>query len=153
VPQVFLAARRVGGAACQRVGHAGVQRRTVRRGQGLRDEALEIGIERDDVQFLHRAVDLLHDGRRQVRADATRQFGGIGDGGRMFGQALDDRSHVADVNAFFQQQLQYTLQGGDTDHLGNHVFDQFGSQLGDVLDEGLCLHATQQPGRVDLHQV
>ena len=63
------------------------------------------------------------------------------------------RAHVADVHAFFQQQLEHFLQGGDSDHLGNHVFDQFGGQLGDVLDELLRLDAAQQPGCVHLHQV
>ncbi len=102
---------------------------------------------------LRRAVDLLHDRRRQVHADAPRQFAGVGDGGRVLGQALDDRAHVADVHALFQQQLQHLLQGGDTDHLGDHVFDQFGGQLGHMLDQLLGLDTTQQPGCMYLHQV
>ena len=63
------------------------------------------------------------------------------------------RAHVADVHAFFQQQLQDLLQGGDADHLGNHVFDQFGGQLGDMVDQGLGLDATQQTCGIHLHQV
>ncbi len=102
---------------------------------------------------LRRAVDLLHDGRRQVHADAARQLGGIGHGGRMLGQALDDRAHVADVHAFLQQQLEHLLQGGDADHLGDHVLDQFRGQLRHVLDELLGLDAAQQLGRMELHQV
>ena len=70
-----------------------------------------------------------------------------------FGQALDDRAHVADVHAFFEKQLQHLLQCGDTDHLGDHVFDQFRGQLRHVLDELLGLDAAQQLGRVQLHQV
>ena len=45
-------------------------------------------------------------------------------GGGMFGQALDDRAHVADVHAFFEQKLQDLLQSGDANHLRDHVFDQ-----------------------------
>ena len=102
---------------------------------------------------LHRAVDLLHDRRRQVDADAARQLGRVGDGGGVLGQALDDRAHVADVHAFFEQQLQHLLQGGDADHLGDHVFDQLRGQLGHVFDELLGLDAAQQTCRVHLHQV
>ena len=86
-------------------------------------------------------------------ADAARQLGRVGDGGGVFGQAFDDGAHVADVHAFFQQQLQDLLQGGDADHLGNHVFDQFGGQLGDVFDQLLGLDAAQQLGGMHLHQV
>ena len=102
---------------------------------------------------LRRPVDLLHDRRRQVDADAARQLGRVGDGGGVLGQALDDRAHVADVHAFLEQQLQHLLQRGDADHLGNHVFHQFGCQLGDVLDELLRLDAAEQLGGMDLHQV
>ena len=71
----------------------------------------------------------------------------------MLGQALDDRAHVADVHAFLEQQLQHLLQRGDADHLGDHVLDQFGGQLGHVFDQLLGLDAAQQPGRMHLHQV
>ena len=64
----------------------------------------------------------------------------------VLGQALDDRAHVADVHAFFEQQLEHLLQRGDADHLGDHVFDQFGSELGHVLDELLRLDAAEQLG-------
>ena len=64
---------------------------------------LEIGFQRDDVQLARRAVELLHDGLRQVGADAPHQFARVGDGGRVLRQALDDRAHVAAVNAFLPQ--------------------------------------------------
>ena len=139
--------------ARQRLGHAGVERGAVRRVQRLRHQPLQFGVERDHVELLHRAVDLLHDGRRQVHADAPRQFGGVGGGGSMLGQALDDGAHVADVHAFFQQQLQHLLHGGDADHLGNHVFHQFGCELGDMVDQRLGLDAAQQARGIHLHQV
>ena len=110
----------------------------MRAGEGLGDQALEFGVEGDDVELLGGAVDLLHDGRGQVDADAAGQFARVGDGAGMFGQALDDGAHVADVHAFVQQQLEHTLQGSDADHLGYHVLDQFGGQFGDVFHELLC---------------
>ena len=57
---------------------------------------------------------------------------------------LDDRAHIADVHALFEQQLEDFLQRGDGDHLGNHVFDQFRGQLGHVLDQLLVFDAAQQ---------
>ena len=71
----------------------------------------------------------------------------------MFGQALGDGAHVADVHAFFQQQLQDLLHGGDADHFGDHVFDEFGGEFGDVLYQLLRLDTTQQTGGIHLHQV
>ena len=76
--QVFLAARGLGGAAGERVGHAGVQRRAVRRGQCLGHQALELGLQRNDFQLLHRAVDLLHDGRGQLHPHALGELGRVG---------------------------------------------------------------------------
>ena len=125
----------------------------MRRIEGLRHQALQLGLQRDDVQLAGRPVDLVHDGGRQVDADAAREFVGIGHGGRMLGQAFDDRAHVADVHAFFQQQLEDLLQCGDANHLGDHVLDQFRSQLRHVLDKLLRLDAAQQLGRMELHQV
>ena len=52
-----------------------------------------------------------------------------------------------------QQQLKDLLHSGDADHLGNHVFHQFGGQLGDMVDQRLHLGAAQQPSRIHLHQV
>ena len=98
-------------------------------------------------------VDLLDDRRREVDADAPRQLGRIGDGRGVLGQALDDRAHVADVHAFLEQELEHLLQRGDADHLGNDVFHEFGSELGDVLDELLRLDASEQLGGMNLHQV
>ena len=100
-----------------------------------------------------RAVDLLHDRRREVDADPPRQLGRVGDGGGVLGQALDDRAHVADVHAFLEQQLQHLLQRGDADHLRDDVFHELRRQLGHVLDELLRLDAAEQLGGVDLHQV
>jgi hypothetical protein len=77
----------------------------------------------------------------------------VGHGGGVLGQALHDRAHVADVHAFFQQQLEHLLQGGDSDHLGDHVLDQLGGQLGHMFDQLPGLDTTQQLGRVQLHQV
>jgi len=45
------------------------------------------------------------------------------------------------------------LQGGYSDHFGDHVFDELGGQLGDVLDELLGFDPTQQASCVHLHQV
>ena len=88
-----------------------------------------------------------------MNPDPLGQLGRIGDRGGVLGQALDDRAHVADVHAFFEQKLQHLLQGSDADHLGDHVFHEFRSQLGDVLDELLGLDTAEQPCRVQLHQV
>ena len=52
VPQVFLAARGVGGAAGQCVGHAGVERRAVRRVERLADQPLQLGRDGDDGWWL-----------------------------------------------------------------------------------------------------
>ena len=71
----------------------------------------------------------------------------------MLGDALDDRSHVADVHALFQQELQHLLYAGDTEHFGNHVLDQFGGLLSDMLDQLLGLDPAQQARRIHLHQV
>ena len=68
-------------------------------------------------------------------------------------EAFDDRAHVADVHAFFQQELEHLLQCGDSDHLGHDVFDQLRGQLGHVFDQLLRLDASEQLGRVELHQV
>ena len=146
VAEVFLALGRFGGALGEHVGHARIERGAVRRVERLRDHPLELGLEGDDLELLGRAVDLLHDRGRQVDADAPRQLGRIGDGGGELGQALDDRAHVADVHAFFEQELQHLLQRGDADHLGDHVFHEFRGQLGDVLDELLRLDAAEQLG-------
>ena len=86
-------------------------------------------------------------------ADAPRQLGRVGDGGGVLGQALDDRAHVADVHAFLEQQLEHLLQRGDADHLGDHVFHEFGGQLGHMLDQLLRLDAAEQLGGMNLHQV
>ena len=51
------------------------------------------------------------------------------------------------------QQLEDLLQGGDSDHLGHDVFDQLRGQLGHVFDQLLRLDASEQLGRVELHQV
>jgi hypothetical protein len=74
VTHVFLPLGRFGRAARERVRHARVERRAVRRVQRLRDQALEFGFEGNDFEFLHRPVDLLHDRRGDVDADATRQL-------------------------------------------------------------------------------
>ena len=116
-------------------------------------QALQFGVECNDFELAGRAVDLLHDARRQVNADATGQLGRIGDGGGGFGQALDDRAHVANVHTFFEKKLQNFLQCGNANHFGNHVFDQFWGQLRHMLDELLGLYAAQQFGCVQLHQV
>ena len=85
--------------------------------------------------------------------DARGQFAGVRHGGRMFRQAFDDRTHVADMHPFFQKQLHDLLQRGDAHHLRNDVLNQFGSELGDVVDQGLRLRTAQQACRVYLHQV
>ena len=64
-----------------------------------------------------------------------------------------DRAHVADVHALFQQQLEYFLEGGQGDHLGDNVFDQLGGQLGHMVDQCLGFGSTQQTGCLGLHQV
>ena len=125
----------------------------MRRCPGLGHQALQLGVQRDHVQLAGAAVDLLHDGRRQVHADAAGQLGRVGDHRGMLGQACHDRAHVADVDAFLEEKLEDLLQCRDTDHLGDYVFDQLRGQLHHVLDELLGLDPAQQLGRVNLHQV
>ena len=139
------------------VGDTRVEHRAVGRGQGLGEQALQVGLDGDDVELANRTVDLLDDRRGQADADAAGQLGGVvdqvGGDGAVLGHGFDDRAHVADVHALFEEQLEHFLQGCDADHLGNHVFDQFGSQFRHVLDELLCLDAAQKLGGVELHQV
>ena len=81
-----------------------------------------------------------------------------------FGQAVDEdvqtlamstlsfQDYVR-VHALLQQELENLLQCGDADHLGDHVFDQLGLLLGEVVHQLLGLHTTQETCRVNLHQV
>ena len=153
---VLLALDAVDRLAGQGVGHARVERGAVGRGQRLGHQPLQFGLERDHVEFLGRAIDLLDDGRRQVHADALGQLGRVGHCGgtaAVFGQAFDDRAHVADVNALFEQQLQHLLDRGNANHLGDHVVDQFGSELVDMVNQRLGLDPANQARGVGLHQV
>ena len=153
VALVLLGLRAAAGLAGQGVGHTGVERGAMLRAQGLGHQALQLGLECDHVQLLGGAVDLLHDGRRQVYADAPGQLGRVGDGGAELGHAFDDAAHVADVYALFQQELKHLLQAGNSDHFGDHILDQLGGLLGHVFDELLRLNAAQQAGGIHLHQV
>ena len=154
---VFLTLGGVGRLAREVVGHARVQHGTVGRGQGLGQQAFEVGLDGDDIQLLHRAIDLLHDGRSQANANAAGQFGRIlrqlTTGRGAFGQGFDDGAHVTDVHTLFQQELEDLLQDGDADHFGNHVFDEFGSQFCHMLHQLLGFNPAQQLGGVQLHQV
>mmetsp|Transcript_70455 Transcript_70455/g.166054 ORF Transcript_70455/g.166054 Transcript_70455/m.166054 type:complete len:278 (+) Transcript_70455:260-1093(+) len=150
---VLLLLRGLGGALGQGVGHARVQRGAMRRVQGLGNQAFELGLQRNDVQLLGGAVDLLHDGRGDVGADAAGKLGRVRHGGSVLGDGLDDGAHVADVDALLQQQLEHALQGGDADHLRDHVFDQLRRLFGEVVHERLRLHTAQELGRMHLHQV
>jgi hypothetical protein len=71
----------------------------------------------------------------------------------MFGQRFDDGADVADVHRLVQQQLQHFLEYGDGDHFGDDFLDQFGCQLGHMINQLLGLGAAQQTRGLHLHQV
>ena len=149
--QVFLAFGGLCGAAAQAVGHARIQCCTMGRAQCLCHQALQFRLQGDHIQLFHGPVNLLNDGRCQVDANAARQLLRIGHRRSMLGQAFNDGAHVADVHALFQQQLENSLQCGNANHFRDHVFHQFGGQLGDMVHQLLGLNATQKLGRIHLH--
>jgi hypothetical protein len=52
----------------------------------------------------------------------------------MFGKRFDNRAHVANIDALFQQVLQHTLQRMQRQQLGYQILDQLGRFLGNVIE-------------------
>ena len=91
VAHVFLTLGGLGGLAGQVVGDARVQHRAVGRGQGLGQQALQVGLDGDDVELFDRAVNLLNDRRGQAHADAASQLlGTLGEVERGLGGSAVD---------------------------------------------------------------
>lgn len=150
---LFLLESHFGGLLCEDVGHAGVERGACRVAQGLHQQALQAGLDGNDVELAGGAVDLLDDGGRERNAHAAGQLDGVRDAASMLGQRFDDGADIADVHRLFQQQLEDFLERCDGDHFRNHFFDELGGQLGHVFHQLLRFRATEELGGLHLHQV
>lgn len=138
---------------CEDFSHAGVQRWRIGVRQCLHQHTLQAGLDGNHIELAGRTVDLLHDGRRQRNAHATRQLHRVGRLRGVFGQRLDDGADITNVHRVLQQQLEHFLERCDGHHFRDDFFDEFGGQLGHMVNELLRLGTRQQLGRVHLHQV
>src|SRR5690554_6476460 len=71
----------------------------------------------------------------------------------VFGQRIKDGAHVTDRNVFFQQILQDTLQRGQRNRLGYHLFDQRLLVFAQLVEQLLYLLTPQHLGGMTMQQV
>ena len=105
---------------------------------------VEPGIERDHGQGAVRSLVLTRNRPPQRLARHFREEFRIFGGARVIGQSFDDRTNVADRNAFVEQIAKNANDRSKRQQGGNEFFHQFGMSLRQFVEERLHLLPAQQ---------